>query len=133
MATLDDRHILVQAVKFVLCGLVSAASYTATIVSLVELAGWHTAAATCVGFSVGTVVSYVLNSLFTFQRKLERSRFVRFGTVTLIGLGINVSIVEGAQLIGLHYGFGVFGSLVVAPAFNFLAHRYWTFRDAPDA
>ena len=129
MATLDNKHIAVQAGKFVLCGLVSAASYTATIVSLVELAGWHTAAATVVGFTVGTVVSYVLNSLFTFQEELGRSRFARFGTVTLIGLGINIAIVEGAQLVGLHYGFGVFGSLVVAPAFNFLAHRLWTFRD----
>ena len=126
----DD--LLSQAVKFGLSGVASAGAYTATIVALVEWGGWHTALATTAGFTAGTVISYVLNSWFTFNRRLQGRAFGRFWLVTLIGWGINVGIVEGAQWVGLHYGFGIFGSLVVAPAFNFLAHRYWTFAGMTD-
>jgi putative flippase GtrA len=54
----------------------------------------------------------------------------RFWVVTLLGWVVNVACVEGAVAIGLHYQVGVAISLVVAPTFNFVGHRWWTFRSA---
>lgn len=125
---LERDHIVVQASIFFFCGLVAAAAYASTIVALVEALGWHTLPATVAGFVNGTLVSYVLNARFTFKAEMDRATFIRFWIVTVIGLGINVTVVEGAQWFGLHYGFGIFGALVLAPAFNFLAHRFWSFR-----
>jgi putative flippase GtrA len=125
---LPSDHIAVQGAKFVAVGLLSASAYSATIVALVEFAARSTAVATMAGFALGTLISYTLNTLFTFQRKLQGRSFARFWIVTGIGLLISVSIVEGSVALGLHYGVGVFASLIVGPAFNFTAHRMWTYR-----
>lgn len=130
----EDASFVRQAVLYVLCGLVAAAVYLTTITALVELAGLPTWLATTGGFSLATVVSYLLNARFTFQRQMDRRAFVRFWLVQIVNLVVSVAIVEGAGLVGLHYLIGAFGSLVVAPALSFLAHRYWTFRrPAPPA
>ena len=128
---LDRTDIRVQDAVFVFCGMFSAGSYSAVLFGLVELAGAHTIVATTVAFAVGTVVSYVLNSALTFQRKMEGAAFFRFWLVTVAGWGINVAVIEGARALGAHYALGVFVALIVAPAFNFLSHRFWTFRAPP--
>lgn len=117
-----------QVVLFGLCGLVSAATYASTIVALVDGLGWPTVAATTVGFVDGTLVSWLLNSWLTFQQPLTGRAMGRFWVVTLVGWGLNVACVEGTVALGAHYQLGVLLSLVVAPTFNFLGHRWWTFR-----
>lgn len=88
-------------------------------------------AASVVGFALGTFMSWLLNSLWTFSAPLHGRILLRFIAVTLVGLGLNVLIMAGAEAVGIDYRLGLFLVLVVVPVFNFCCHRLWTYREDP--
>jgi putative flippase GtrA len=123
-----NRILAIQAVKFLLTGLLSSACYAGTILFLVEVAGSGEIVATVVGFVAGTAVSWAINSLWTFEVALQGATLQRFVAVTLLGLGLNVGIMKMVLLAGLDYRLGVLLILVVVPVFNFCGHRWWTYQ-----
>ena len=121
--------IRVQALKFLGVGGLSAGTHYAIYVGLVALGSMNVVAATVIGFVFGTLISYALNSRFTFEAEQTSSRFVRFWVVTLAGGAVNAGLVAALDLLGLHFAIAGVVAIGIAAAFNFLCHRYWTFAD----
>ena len=119
-----------KAVRFGVVGVVSSLFYVATMALLVE--GLRTSATVgAIGaFCVGTAVSYVGNTMWSFEAQWDASSARKFLVVTLAGLGLNVAIAYALDLIGLHYLLIALIILVTVPAFNFVGHNLWTYRNA---
>jgi putative flippase GtrA len=78
-------------------------------------------------FGVGTVTSYVGNSLLTFRARMTRSNAGRFLAVVLAGLALNQIIAWAVGTLGLNYLFLPLAVFVVVPAFNYAGHRFYSF------
>jgi putative flippase GtrA len=83
----------------------------------------------------GSVIGATLNYFISRQAVFNSTRghigaMVRFGLVAFLALGCNATIMAIGLGLGLYYLIAqVFASALTA-IFNFLVHRYWTFRDA---
>lgn len=118
-----------QVATFLVSGVAASGTHYAVYVALVA-AGWlGPIPATVVGFCVGTVVSYVLNSRFTFRAALTRASFTRFWIVTLLGGGLNTALVATQTALGVHFGLAGLTAIAAGAAFNFAGHKLWTFRE----
>ena len=94
----------------------------------IEVINVPVVAATLVAFIIGALVSYGLNTRWTFEASLTPRNFVRFLVVTLIGLGLSMLIAWALNVIGIHYLLISLLIIILIPVWNFIAHGAWTYR-----
>lgn len=120
-----------QFSAFFLVGLAATAAHYAVLIALVEGAGAPAPPAALAGAMVGAVVSYLLNRrhVFDTQRTHVEAGW-RFAVVS----GVGFALTYGAmRLLVDRFGAPYLPAQVlttgVVMAWNFLAHKYWSFRD----
>ena len=86
--------------------------------------------ASLVGYAAAVGVSYLGNSRFTFRRPaLHGPQFVRFATISLTGLGINLATVYVCtHALGWPLWLAMAPVVMVVPASTFLMSKFWAFR-----
>lgn len=120
-----------QIISYGIFGSLGALSDFGVYTLLVNQAQWAPLASNFVSVPVGILVSFTFNSRITFRRS-DRTlqRALRFFTVGLTGLALSTSL-----LALFTHVFGVSPLLAKALTLppvvllQFLANRYWTFRD----
>lgn len=119
-----------QFLRFAIVGAIATAVHYSVLVGLVELAGLNAVAATTIGFSVGAVVSYVLNRKVTFDSDQPHGiAFAKYATVLAVGLAINGAIVAGLLYVGVYYLIAQPIATGLVLFWNFGASRLLVFRD----
>ncbi|MBL8510161.1 MAG: GtrA family protein [Betaproteobacteria bacterium] len=84
--------------------------------------------ANAIAFVLATIVSYTVNTLWSFSSNPDRRNMLRFLIVALIGCFLTVAVSAAAQSLGLHYLYGIGLITLIVPPTTFLLHRYWTYR-----
>jgi putative flippase GtrA len=120
-----------QVFRFVIIGAITASLDFGTMYLLVRFAGMGYLMATAIGFSLGSVVNYILSILWVFRsgrfsrRRFEFSSFIFF---SLLGLGINqVSMLLLVQSAGVYYTIAKVVTMGVVTVFNFVSKKYLVF------
>jgi putative flippase GtrA len=82
------------------------------------------------GYALGVLVSYFGNSRFTFRRPaLHGPQFVRFATISLTGLAINLTIVWVAtHSLGWPLWLAMVPVVLLVPTATFVMSKFWAFR-----
>ena len=122
-----------QFLAFIVAGTASAVAHYGVLVGLVEGALWPPVPATLCGYLAGGVVSYVFNRRLTFQsRRDHRAALWRFVIVAGVGFGLTglamAALTGAAALAYLPAQILTTGIVMV---WSFVAHKLWTFDDAP--
>lgn len=107
-------------VRFLIIGGIAAACYVSTMTLMVDVVGTSATTGSVFGFAVGTIVSYVGNSLLTFEAPLS--------SASVFVVVSNVAIASSLERLGVHYMMISLVILVIVPAQNFILHEMWTFR-----
>jgi putative flippase GtrA len=81
-----------------------------------------------VAFSMATVFSYFLNTLWSFSSEINHKNLLRYVCVALSGLIVTVLLARLAELIGLSSINGVVLIICTLPFFNFGMHKWWTYQ-----
>ena len=105
-----------------------AVCYIGTMAFMVDVMSTSATAGAVVAFIVGTIVSYLGNSLYTFDVALNGIAMIRFVVVVLFGLISNVGIAWLLEGLGFHHLLISLVILVIVPVQNFILHEIWTFR-----
>lgn len=115
--------------RYVVVGLLSTVTHVGTLAFLIELFSLPVGPATVFAFTASLLVSFSLNYLFAFRADtVVFSSFFRFTTVALLGLLLNVLIMElFVNRLGIHYGYATLIAIAVVTANNFSLHYFWTF------
>ena len=125
-----------QFIKFGIVGVIGFAVDFTTLFCLKEFLGLNLYVANTFSFSAAVVSNFLWNSIWTFRGSYtgrKRHRFLPFVLVSVLGLGINQSILYAAhEFTGLDaYQYGYLVAKVVATVvvmiWNFFANKYWTF------
>ena len=115
--------------RYVVVGLLSTVTHVGVLAWLVEWFSVAVVPATIFAFSASLVVSFALNYVFAFRADtVVVSSFLRFMTVALLGLLLNVLVMDVfSNYLGIHYGYAVLIAIVVVTLNNFTLHYFWTF------
>lgn len=121
-----------QFVRYLLVGGLNTA-ISAAIIFIVQAAGARPVIANIVGYAFGVVLSFALNSKFTFRTAATRHSAVRFLIVMLVSYLANLATmlsvlhITGAPYIAQLCGIPVY--VVV----GFIGNKYWAMRDRTHA
>jgi putative flippase GtrA len=122
--------ILKRVVRFGIVGGVSFLVYLACMWFVVDRLGQNATLAAACAFCVATIVSYIGNTLWSFEAPIRGATAVRFLVIVLLGLVANIVIAWALQRIGLGYVVISVIVFVTVPILNFLGHQFWTYRVA---
>ncbi|MBK5345535.1 GtrA family protein [Pseudomonas sp. TH49] len=127
--TSSDRKALIQrGLRFAVTGLFVTALHALVAVLFIHFVAPQPPLANGVAFAVATVVSYVINTTWSFSARLHGRTLLRFLSVSACGFLLAMFVAWAAQMAGLNYLLGIVAVALTIPAFTFVLHNFWTYR-----
>jgi putative flippase GtrA len=119
-----------QVASFFGVGVLAVIVHYAVLVGLVEGAGAAPVASAGAGYLAGGLASYLLNRTHTFASdRPHREASWRFAAVMAVGFALTLGLMAIlVGRLGLPYLPSQIAATGVVFAWNFAAHRWWTFR-----
>ncbi len=124
MAVIDLQKLF----RFGLSGLIASGLHTLVAIMAITMAQLSPATANGLAFLIATLLSYQLNTRWSFSAVVERKNFYRFIIVSAIGLLLAVSISGIAEHFGFNYLIGIALVVCTVPIVSFLFHNFWTYK-----
>ncbi|KHL76128.1 membrane protein [Pseudomonas putida] len=116
-----------EFIRFGLVGVTNTAVHAGIVVALMELFAPPAFIANGIAFMFANVMSYVLNSRFTFRTATSLLGYRRFLLVSLVSLGLTLAITSVVEYLGWHYALGLLMVIFVVPVLNYLVMKLWAF------
>jgi putative flippase GtrA len=127
--TSGEKSALIQrGLRFALTGLFVTALHALVAVLFIHFIAAQPPLANGVAFAVATVVSYVINTTWSFSARLHGRTLRRFLLVSTGGFFLAMFVAWAAQIAGLPYLLGIVAVALTIPAFTFVLHNFWTYR-----
>ncbi|MGN8276539.1 GtrA family protein [Pseudomonas sp. SMV71] len=120
--------LLRRALRFAVTGLFVTAIHVLAAVFFMHLILANPPLANGFAFLVATVVSYLINTLWSFSSRLHGRTLYRFVLVSTGGFALAMLVAWVAQSAGLNYLAGIAAVALIIPAFTFILHNFWTYR-----
>jgi len=117
-----------QAFRFALSGLIVTGLHVLVATVFIQLVLPSQSFANGVAFVVSSLISYLINTTWSFSSPLHRKNLFRFCIVSFIGLCLAMLISGTAQRCGLHYWYGIVSVVFTVPPVTFLLHSLWTYQ-----
>lgn len=114
--------------RFIVTGLGSTLLHTATALLLIDHWKASPPVANGIAFSIATLFSYVVNTLWSFSTTVAGRNLQRFLVVSVIGLLLATGLAWIAESIGWPPIAGIAMVVAVVPITSFALHRLWTYR-----
>lgn len=104
--------------------------YMLLVILQVELLDLYPVLAICVASIIIDTSLYLTNRLWVYKSSLEhRTAISRFLVTIVLAIVINSCIMAlTVDILGLHYMWGLVGTILILPPTNFLLNLYWVFR-----
>lgn len=119
-----------EFIRFGLVGVTNTAVHAGIVVTLMELFAPPAFAANGVAFMFANVMSYILNSRFTFRTPASFLGYRRFLLVSLVSLALTLAITSLVEFLGWHYAVGLLMVIFVVPVLNYMVMKLWAFTPA---
>lgn len=119
-----------QFARYVVIGGGATLTHYVVLFGLVQVgvSPWRASVA---GSMIGATLNYCISRQAVFNSTRGHvGAIVRFGLVAFLALGCNATIMAIGLGLGLYYLIAQMFASAITAIFNFLVHRYWTFRDA---
>ncbi|MFK2904148.1 GtrA family protein [Dyella ginsengisoli] len=117
-----------QVAIFALVGISSSLTYLAVLATLARGFGWGNTPSIVVAYLVGTLVSYLGSGILAFRKRMTGSNLTKFLVVVGLSFLANIAVSEVLSPLGVRaITIGII-NVVFVGAFNFLCHKFWTFR-----
>jgi len=120
--------LLRRALRFGLTGLLVTAIHVVAAVAFMHLVMANPPLANGFVFIVATLVSYLINTLWSFSSQLQGRTLARFVVVSIGGFWLAMLVAWVAQSAGLDYLAGIAAVALIIPVFTFILHNFWTYR-----
>ena len=128
MTSSDKKALIQRGLRFAVTGLFVTALHALVAVLFINFVAPQPPLANGVAFTVATVVSYVINTTWSFSARLHGRTLLRFLSVSACGFLLAMFVAWAAQMAGLNYLLGIVAVALTIPAFTFVLHNFWTYR-----
>ncbi|EJN18800.1 putative membrane protein [Pseudomonas sp. GM78] len=116
-----------EFIIFGLVGVANTAVHASIVIALMEIFAPPAFVANGVAFVFANLMSYALNSRFTFKTPVSFLGYRRFLVVSLVSLALTLLITSIVEYLGWHYGVGLVMVILVVPVLNYLVMKIWAF------
>jgi putative flippase GtrA len=116
-----------EFIRFGLVGVANTAVHAGIVIALMEAFVPPAFLANGIAFVFANLMSYALNSRFTFRTPLSFLGYRRFLFVSLVSLALTLLITSVVEIVGWHYGVGLAMVILVVPVLNYLVMKVWAF------
>ncbi len=123
-----DREAGRQFTGFSLIGIVNTLIHLVIVTGLVELFSVYSVLANGIAFISANFFSFWANSRWSFRAVISTQRYLRFLTVSLLGLAVSLLASIVSEALSWHYLIGVLLTFVFLPFITFCAHKNWTWK-----
>lgn len=120
--------IVKRALRFGTTGVMLTFLHAAIATGLIEGIALNPVPANIIAFILSTLVSYLVNTYWSFSQKPGAGSLARFGVVAVCGLSVTTCVSGFAEWLGLPYWIGIMGVVVTVPLVTFPLHAFWTYR-----
>lgn len=128
MTAAEKSAFIQRGLRFAVTGLFVTALHALVAVLFINYVLAQPPLANGVAFAVATVVSYLINTSWSFSARLHGRSLLRFMTVSGAGFLLAMSVAWAAQMAGFNYLLGIGAVALTIPAFTFVMHNFWTYR-----
>ncbi|MFJ7793357.1 GtrA family protein [Pseudomonas sp. NPDC096950] len=128
MTSAEKSALIKRASRFAVTGLFVTALHAVVAVLFINFVMPMPPLANGVAFAVATVVSYLINTTWSFSARLHGRTLMRFMVVSGAGFLLAMFVAWAAQVAGLNYLMGIAAVALTIPAFTFVLHNFWTYR-----
>lgn len=128
MTSAEKSALIQRGVRFAVTGLLVTALHALVAVLFINFISPLPPLANGVAFAVATLVSYVINTTWSFSARLHGRTLLRFLLVSVCGFWLAMFVAWAAQIAGFHYLQGIAAVALTIPAFTFVLHNFWTYR-----
>ncbi|MDN3223062.1 GtrA family protein [Pseudomonas nunensis] len=128
MTSAEKTALIKRALRFAVTGLFVTALHAVVAVLFINFVMPMPPLANGVAFAVATVVSYLINTTWSFSARLHGRTLLRFMMVSGAGFLLAMFVAWAAQIAGLNYLMGIGAVALTIPAFTFVLHNFWTYR-----
>lgn len=122
-----------RLIRFVVVGVINTGIDVLLFTILREFFGFHRSICQVAGYTAGTLNSFAMNKLWTFENKevgrKTAGQAVRFITVNAVSLGASLLVLEVLNedlKIGVYIAKGA--ATAVSWAINYVGYRLWVFK-----
>lgn len=124
-----QKSVLIKrGLRFAVTGLFVTALHAIVAILFINYVSPMPPLANGAAFAVATVVSYLINTTWSFSARLHGRTLLRFMLVSCAGFLLAMFVAWAAQMAGLHYLLGIVAVALTLPAFTFVLHNVWTYR-----
>lgn len=120
--------ILKRAIRFSFSGLIVTGVHFCIAYILIRYMLLFPPLANGVAFILATVVSYYINTLWSFSRGINGCTLFRFLVVSGFGFSLAIFVSWGVAVIGGGFLVGIIAVAGTVPIATFLMHNFWTYR-----
>jgi putative flippase GtrA len=116
--------------KFISVGAIATIIQYAIFILLIEFFYVEAVMASAFGYGLSSILNYLLNYHFTFSSNAKHSvAALKFTIVVIVGLSLNSLIMYIlVNLFSCHYLLAQIITTGVVLIFNFVVHKYWTYK-----
>lgn len=130
MKSIIQKRVLLEFVKYSLVGVIGTALHTLTLYIGVEYLSLNPLLSSSLGFILSLLVSYLLNSAWTFDSGSNVRILVKYIIVCLSGFLLNLVLIYLFSYVILHnYMYGQYIAIILVPLFNFALNKIWAFKE----
>jgi putative flippase GtrA len=79
-------------------------------------------------FVVATLVSYAVNTIWSFSSKLNLENFNRFILVSILGLILTIGVASLFDHFEFHFAIGIVAVICTVTPVTFCVHNFWTYK-----
>ncbi len=116
-----------EFIRFGLVGVANTVVHAGIVIALMEAFVPPAFVANGVAFVFANLMSYALNSRFTFKTPLSFLGYRRFLLVSLVSLGLTLLITSVVEYLGWHYSVGLIMVILLVPILNYMVMKIWAF------
>ena len=120
--------LLRRAVRFACTGIFVTGVHVVIAIVFIQFLMLAPPLANGVAFLGATLVSYVINTTWSFSSRLYGRTLSRFVVVLILGFLLAMLVAWIAQELGLNYLLGISAVALTIPPMTFLLHNFWTYR-----
>lgn len=123
------RSVTGRLLRFGMTGVLVTTVHALIAILCVETGLTGPALANGAAFTGATLLSYVINTRWSFAMPLHGRTLARFLLVSLVGFWLAVMIAGAVERAALDYLLGIAAVAAVVPVLTFCMHNFWTYKE----
>lgn len=117
-----------RAIRFAFTGVFVTAVHAVIAVMFIQYLMPLPPLANGVAFVGATIVSYIINTTWSFSARMHGRTLFKFVTVSIVGLLLAMLVAWIAQEMGFNYLLGICAVALTIPLMTFVLHNFWTYK-----